>query len=134
MSNLDTNIPVLTDIIPDSAKAPETAAPKDVAENPATDAPAEEVSNPQPEATGRPSYSEEDWTQLEHTLRENVLRQVLSRVDFVLEHRVRDSLADVLQTAVEKLTNDIRGGLHKTLEDVIIRAVSQEITKAKSQK
>jgi hypothetical protein len=62
------------------------------------------------------------------------LRQVLARVDFVLEHRVRDNLADVLQIAVEKLSVEIRSGLHKTLEEVITRAVTQEITKAKSQK
>lgn len=116
MSNLDSSIPVLTEIIP--------AAPA-----------AEPTPSAQPYETAAASaYSEEDWTQLEHTLRENVLRQVLSRVDFVLEHRVRDSLADVLQTAVENLADEIRAGLHKTLEDVIVRAVSQEISKAKSQK
>ncbi|MFZ6656660.1 hypothetical protein [Undibacterium sp. TJN19] len=80
------------------------------------------------------AISEEDWQTLEQTLRENVLRQVLARVDFVLEHRVRDNLADVLQIAVEKLSVEIRSGLHKTLEEVITRAVTQEITKAKSQK
>ena len=60
-----------------------------------------------------------------------MLRQVLSRIDFVLEHRVRDSLADVLQTAVESLAVEIRSGLHKTMQEVISRAVSQEIAKAK---
>ena len=69
---------------------------------------------------------------MEQTLRENVLKQVLARVDFVLEHRVRDNLADVLQTAVEKLADEIRAGLKNSLEEVVTRAVTQEIAKAKT--
>jgi len=111
-SQIDSSIPVLTEIIypeTDDAKlllASETMSDAD----------------------------QEKWQQLEQTLRENVLRQVLSRIDFVLEHRVRDSLADVLQTAVESLATEIRGGLHSTLEDVITRAITQEIAKVKSLK
>ncbi|GGC76371.1 hypothetical protein [Undibacterium terreum] len=78
-----------------------------------------------------PAVSEEEWQRLEQSVRENVLKQVLARVDFVLEHRVRDSLADVLQVAVEQLATDIRSGLHKTMEEVITRAVTQEIAKTK---
>lgn len=76
----------------------------------------------------------EAWQQMEHKLKENVLRQVLARVDFVLEHRVRDSLAEVLQTAVDQLADDIRAGLRQSLEDVITRAVTQELSKLKSHK
>jgi hypothetical protein len=169
MSNLDTNIPLLTDVInplqaqpatptPAPAAAPvptpartETAAPASVAVPPpipaaaaagATNLAAPALRPPAQAFTPvRSSWqeaapvtrTEEDWAQLEQTLRENVLRQVLTRVDFVLEHRVRDSLADVLQTTVTKLAEEIRGGLHKTLEEVITRAVTQEISKAKSQ-
>ncbi|PRC92114.1 hypothetical protein S2091_3249 [Solimicrobium silvestre] len=75
---------------------------------------------------------EQDWEQLEKTLRENVLRQLLTRVDFVLEHRVRDGLADVLQTAVDGLAQEIRQGLSKSLEEVIHRTISQEISKIQS--
>lgn len=119
MSNqIDTSIPVLTEIIPPDSfiqteNTPEIAAYQD---------------------PGASVISAEEWQQLEHTVHENVLRQVLSRVDFVLEHRVRDSLADVLQTAVESLAVEIRAGLHKTMQDVISRAVAQEIAKAKINK
>ena len=116
MSNqIDTSIPVLTEIIhPDSFfQAEDTAAIAFHIEQEAS------------------SISAEEWQQLEQTIHENVLRQVLSRIDFVLEHRVRDSLADVLQTAVESLAVEIRSGLHKTMQEVISRAVSQEIAKAK---
>ncbi|MBC7404789.1 MAG: hypothetical protein H7252_03780 [Cytophaga sp.] len=124
MSNqIDSSIPVLTEIIlPDNFLTTDSAT---------------EFASP-PSSTGvaissnaSDKISAEEWQQLEQTLRENVLRQVLSRVDFVLEHRVRDSLADVLQTAVERLALEIRAGLHKTVEEVITRAVAQEISKAK---
>lgn len=78
-----------------------------------------------------PEIDSDDWILLEQSVRENVLKQVLSRVDFVLEHRVSDSLADVLQKAVDQLADDIRVGLKKSIEEVVTRAVNQEITKLK---
>lgn len=78
------------------------------------------------------TISAEDWTELEQTVRENVLRQVLSRVDFVLEHRVSDSLAEVLQTAVDRLADEIRAGLRHSIEEVVTRALTQELSKIKS--
>jgi hypothetical protein len=77
------------------------------------------------------NISAEDWKELELTVRENVLRQVLSRVDFVLEHRVSDSLAEVLQTAVDKLADEIRVGLKNSIEEVVTRALTQELSKIK---
>lgn len=78
--------------------------------------------------------SVDDLEQLEKTLRETVLRQLMTRIDFVLEHRVRDSLADVLQTAVDHLAQDIRTGLSKSLEELIQRTVAQELSKLQSAK
>lgn len=71
--------------------------------------------------------SEAQWDALEHKISERVLRQLQNRIDFVLEHRIADGLADAVQQAVEAMTAEIRRGLHHTLEDVITRAVSQEI-------
>lgn len=124
MSNqIDSSIPVLTEIIlPDNFLTTDSAT--ELASPPSS---TEVVIS----SNASDKISAEEWQQLEQTLRENVLRQVLSRVDFVLEHRVRDSLADVLQTAVERLALEIRAGLHKTVEEVITRAVTQEISKAK---
>ena len=116
MSNqIDSSIPVLTEIIPPESffTTEDTAT---------TETNANLVTN---------NISAEEWQQMEQAIHENVLRQVLSRIDFVLEHRVRDSLADVLQTAVESLAVEIRTGLHKTMQEVISRAVTQEIAKAK---
>ncbi|MDO8702828.1 MAG: hypothetical protein Q7J77_10420 [Undibacterium sp.] len=124
MSNqIDSSIPVLTEIIPPSSFLTSPSSATNTFSSSSND----EVN----EENGKNSISAEEWQQLEQTVRENALRQVLSRVDFVLEHRVRDSLADVLQTAVENLAVEIRAGLHKTMEEVITRAVTQEISKAK---
>lgn len=78
--------------------------------------------------------SAQDWEQLEADITGRISRQVLSRIDFVLEQRVRDSLSDVLQIAVEGLAQQIQHGLHQTLEDVIARAVAQEIARLQTSK
>ncbi|RJX32153.1 MAG: hypothetical protein C4516_05875 [Oxalobacter sp.] len=75
-----------------------------------------------------------DWKTLELKLNERVLGQILRRIDFVIEHRVKESLAEVLQSTTDTLVKDIRRGLHVTLEDVIKRAVAQEIARVQSVK
>lgn len=125
-SPLDAGIPLLTEIIEELPQAP-AAAPEP--------APAPEVP-PQP-AAEQPhihNWIDEEWTRLEHRISERVLEQMLDRIDFVLEQRIRDSLADVLQVAVSGLATEIRSGLQQTLEEVIGRAVSQEITRLQNTK
>ena len=128
MSNLiDANIPVLTEVILPDAEASTAQAVAD-SQQPATqdmNAAMEQHSHSEPQ---------QDWQELEQNVKEAVLKQVLTRVDFVLEHRVRDGLADVLQTAVDKLADDIRAGLSKSLEELITRSVNQEISKLRSGK
>ncbi|RJG05379.1 hypothetical protein D3870_04505 [Noviherbaspirillum cavernae] len=121
-STHDAGIPVLTEIIPAAGNGSPPPAPM-----------ARPNHVPQETQTS-PAQDGEQWTELERDIRERVLQQVLERIDFVLEQRVRDSLADVLQTAVESLTADIRSGLHHTIRDVVARAVSQEISKLQSSK
>ncbi len=65
---------------------------------------------------------------------ERILHQLQSRVDFVLEQRIKDSMAEVLSHALHDLTNEIRVGLHDTIEKIVARAVSQEITHLQAQK
>jgi hypothetical protein len=81
-----------------------------------------------------PVRNEEQWNRLEREVTERVLYQVLERIDFVLEQRVRDNLADVLQTAVERLAADIKSGLEQSLKEVVTRAVTQEITRLQTEK
>jgi hypothetical protein len=124
-NTLDTGIPILTEVISMKPEpSPQTLSanvPAVMAENAAD-----------MELPVTPSLSNDEWDMLERNISERVLRQVLGRIDFVLEHRVRDSLADALQLAVAAVSIEIRRGLQQTLEDVISRAVSQEITKLQS--
>lgn len=125
----DAGIPVLTeviDLVPEQAVSEgQASAPLMQPETlPASLASVEEL-----EARAVASMGSEDWNRLERALRERILRQLLARVDNTLEQHVRDSLADVLQGAVSTLALDIRGGLHQSLEEMIVRAVSQEIAR-----
>ena len=124
---LDAGIPVLTEIIdaahPASSDPGAAAAP--VAPN---SLPPSERAAPQ-DAKRNNGWVDGEWSRLERQISERVLHQILGRVDFVLEQRVRDGLADVLQTAVEGLAAEIRQGLQQSLEEVIARAVSQEINR-----
>src|SRR5437016_2177408 len=123
---IDTSIPTLTEIIAAPANEP---------------APAQE---PTPAPAPRPTLEQlleptigwraEERVILELQLNERILRRLQGSIDFVLEHRVRDSLADVLQTAIEGLTSEIRRGLQQTLEEVIARAVAQEIARLQTPK
>lgn len=130
---IDSGIPVLTDIIsPDEIIAEHSVAPAPVTTIPAViSAPAQNFSDPEESPQAASGLSAEEWHLLEQTVKEGVLRQVLSRIDFVLEHRVSDSLAEVLQVAVDKLADDIRAGLRQSLEEVVTRAVTQELSKIK---
>jgi hypothetical protein len=128
---LEAGIPVLTEVIPapQPASLPEpdeTSAP--VVAEPAVDHVAMQKAHADSE------QDNEKWDRMEREIRERVLHQMLERVDFVLEQRVRDSLADVLQIAVEKLASEIKGGLHHSIKDLVTRAVSQEITRLQSTK
>ncbi len=152
---IDESIPVLTEIIATPDGSPVSNKPKAVEPhfplspsgttnssgshkpiNAAIAAAKEVLAQPvlfesEVEAAQTREISAEQWKELEQTVRENVLRQVLSRVDFVLEHRVSDSLAEVLQTAVDRLADDIRVGLKNSIEEVVTRAVTQELSKIK---
>jgi hypothetical protein len=119
----DAGIPLLTEII--SLPALPVPEPAPLAHPPPY--PATPMS-----AAGAASLQQDEWDALEEEVRERVLRQVMQQIDSVLEQCVRDSLADVLQTAVEGLAADIRSGLNETLRGVVDCAVRQEIGSTKS--
>ncbi|WP_420475877.1 hypothetical protein [Noviherbaspirillum sp. ST9] len=125
----DAGIPLLTEVIPGPAPADSKHA---VTTQATIEGVKEDISTL--EARAAAILEEEEWDRLEREIRERVLYQIIERIDFVLEQRVRDSLADVLQTAVEGLAADIKGGLHASMRDVVTRAVTHEITKLKSAK
>lgn len=139
-TSIDASIPVLTEIIlpvtetVDQALAEAgTVTAATTSSSPLPSPPPAAIAQADAEATNV-SVPEEQWQTLEQSLKEDVLKHVLARVDFVLEHRVRDNLADVLQTAVEGLAKEIRAGLKNSLEELVTRAVTQEINKVKNSK
>jgi hypothetical protein len=112
----DASIPVLTEVVdetPPAAPAAETAAPG--------------PDGSQLEARAIDSWSMHEWERLEQRIAERILQQLQGRVDFVLEQRLRDSMAEVLQHALAGLTEEIREGLQQTIEKIVVRAVSQEL-------
>jgi hypothetical protein len=124
----DAGIPVLTEIIPSAAAPAATPAPP----LPAAQKIEEDVVALQKRAVGE--WDEENWNRLEREIRERILHQVLERLDFVLEERVRDSLADVLQTSVERLASEIKSGLHYTMNEVVTRTIAHEISRLQATK
>ncbi len=123
----DAGIPLLTEVIPEAAPVPLL---EDIIATPTADAAVLMPPIAQPQADlQNPILSQQDWDRLELEIREKVLRQLQDRIDFVIEQRVRDSLADVLQTAVEGMAEQIKTGLHQTLNEVISRAVTLELNK-----
>lgn len=110
----DASIPVLTEVVTDpGAVAPPAPEPEPVAER------------LERRATER--WTGEEWSVLERRVTERVLQQLAGRVDFVLEQRVRDAMADAMQRTLESFTTDLREGLHDALGEIVSQAVSQEI-------
>src|SRR4051812_13705168 len=113
---LDANIPVLTEVIslPPQSTSGAVAAPTS---KPGPAEPQQEALQLQQQAIS--NWGDKEWDLLQQKLSERILRQLQGRIDFVLEQRVRDSLADVLQVAMAGLTAEIKRGLQHTMEDVI---------------
>jgi len=120
--SFDASIPVLTEVLKDEPAFVVSAAVAAV--EPAAQLEAEAVSG----------WDEQQWSLLEHRLSDRILHQLQSRVDFVLEQRVKDSMEAVLNSALHELTREIRSGLHDTIQKIVTRAVAQELTHLQAQK
>ncbi|HAT31494.1 MAG TPA: hypothetical protein DCW29_11765 [Janthinobacterium sp.] len=113
----DHSIPVLTEVLQPQVDGAAPAPSADPAER------AEQL-----EALALKQWTEQEWHVLERRLAERILHQLQGRVDFVLEQRIKDSMADVLQHALTALSSELRAGLQHTIEQIVTRAVSQELT------
>ena len=119
----DASIPVLTEVLRDDPAPIVHSAPI---------AHADEDS--QLEARALAGFSDHEWDMLEQRLATRIVQQLQSRVDFVLEQRIKDSMAEVLSHALRDLTSEIRSGLQDTIEKIVARAVSQELTHLQARK
>ena len=128
----DASIPVLTEVVaePTAPGAPLAhPAPVVEAESPLP-APVVAALEDAPEALERRAvdhWSGEQWSVMERRVTERILQQLQGRIDFVLEQRLRDGIADAVDKAMTNFSADIRNSLGDTLSDVVTRAVSQEI-------
>lgn len=129
----DASIPVLTEVFAEpTAPAVPVAQPASVveAEVPPPPAPVMAALEDAPEALERRAvdhWSGEQWSVMERRVTERILQQLQGRIDFVLEQRLRDGIADAVDKAMTSFSADIRNSLGDTLSDVVTRAVSQEI-------
>jgi predicted nucleic acid-binding OB-fold protein len=105
----DAHIPVLTEVLHDNPAAPQLEH------------------SAQLEQRAVDGWSEREWELMERRLSERILLQLQNKVDFVLEQRLKDSMAEVLQHALSGLTHEIRNGLQQTIEKIVARAVAQEL-------
>jgi len=122
-SSFDQSIPVLTEVFQEQAEQADTLAATVGAEA----LPQSDQTNADLEARAIDGWSEPQWNLLERRLSERILQQLQGRVDFVLEQRLRDSMEEVLKTAIGGLAEEIRLGLQDTIEKIVVRAVAQEI-------
>jgi hypothetical protein len=122
-ASFDASIPVLTEVLKAEPLSDEVAAP-----------PPQPSAAAQLEAAAIDGWTEAEWAMMEHRLSVRIMHQLQSRVDFVLEQRIKDSMAEVLSHALHDLTNEIRIGLHDTIEKIVSRAVTQELTHLQAQK
>jgi len=90
----------------------------------------EVVAEPAPPAAAAEPPRELDddaWRALEERLVARVLDRLQDRVELVLEDQVRSSMAPVLDHVVTRLAAELRDGLQATVEQVVTRAVEQEL-------
>lgn len=120
----DHNIPVLTEVFGEKQDRRAT----DQASAPAAAPEVQDNVNADLETRAVDGWTEPQWNLLERRLSERILQQLQGRVDFVLEQRLRDSMEEVLKHAIAGLTEEIRDGLQQTIEQIVRRAVVQELT------
>ena len=124
----DASIPVLTEVVngqPDQRSAPASAAASTAPEAVAVEEAADFGQQMERRAIDR--WSGEQWSVMERRVTNRILQQLQGRVDFVLEQRLRDGIAEAVERAMGELADELRVGLQATLGDVVSRAVSQEI-------
>jgi hypothetical protein len=129
----DASIPVLTEVVTEpKADADVAAAVLEPAADPvapavATERDATDDIGEQLERRAVDRWSGEQWSVLERRVTNRILQQLQGRVDFVLEQRLRQGIAEAVERAMGDLADEIRLGLQGTLGEVVSRAVSQEI-------
>lgn len=61
-----------------------------------------------------------------------VMAGLQTRIDLMVEYRLREALAPLLARAADAIVHDARDELAHTLRDVVARAVGQELARRRS--
>jgi hypothetical protein len=121
---IDSSIPVLTDIIHPSDDQKST--PSQFITSPQS-----MVSVPLHEPLPIKTFPNLELLKLEQSIKEQVLNQVFTRVDHILENDVRKKLISAIQISIDDLVASIRTDLERDLEGMIGQAIKQELNKLK---
>jgi hypothetical protein len=90
--------------------------------------PAQQADLPGPEvAAGPVEVTEVSEAQLAH----RVLGVVQKQIDGMLDYRLREAMTPILQRHTDALVRELRDELKQTMQDVITRAVAQEMAKVR---
>lgn len=140
MQNSESGIPVLTEVLqtpvygvdlPERRGVPHPAvvpAGIEVAEASYAHAAIHAVPGP----LGAPDAA--TLARIKQDVTEAVLQKLLGQLDLVLESRIRDELADVLQSAVDNLACQLRAGLKQALDESVSMAVAAELSAVRNLK
>jgi hypothetical protein len=109
----DASIPVLTEVVRETP-APAPAAPAQVPD-----------AAPEPVVSGQPD--EHEWDALGQRLCEQITARLQAPIDALLQQRLREGMADVLQHVMAGLTDEIRASLAPAIEQIVREAVAQEL-------
>jgi hypothetical protein len=123
----DPSIPVLTEVVAEPVLTDVVSEAVAPAPPPAPEPTAEHL-----ERRASERWTGEEWSVLERRVAERVLQQLAGRVDFALEQRVRDAMADAMQRTLDTFTADLREGLHQALGEIVSQAVAKELEYLKS--
>ncbi|MCL1886364.1 MAG: hypothetical protein FWG01_00265 [Betaproteobacteria bacterium] len=105
-------IPVLTDILQSPEKKPAPASIK-----PATSVAAALDTLP--------------WDELEERLTGRIRKQVIERLNFVLDNNISQHVSSILEQMAMMLAEEIKHDMHKTLEVIVTNTISAELQRLK---
>lgn len=134
----DESIPVLTEVVAEEAAAAAAAAiaadESDIGVVDTIDAPrpVSGAASPLPPLPPVRELDDAAWQTLEDHLIARVLDRLQERIALVLEDQVRSNMAPVLEHVIARIGADLHAGLQHTVEQVVARAVSEELEHLKS--
>jgi hypothetical protein len=67
------------------------------------------------------------WEALEERLTERIHKQVIERLNFILDDRISQHLSTILEKMPTQLAEEIKSDMQNTLEVIVTHAISSEL-------